>query len=122
GSPLATLLARSGMRTCVVDRARFPSDTPSTHGIQPSGVKILRRLGVADRLAQVAACIDRGRIAFDEIRFDVVVGVLVGAPMLNVRRITLDAVLVDVAAAAGADVRLATAVTGLVVDNGRVVG
>jgi 2-polyprenyl-6-methoxyphenol hydroxylase-like FAD-dependent oxidoreductase len=77
---------------------------------------------VADRLAQVAACIDRGTIAFDEIRFDVAVGDLLGAPMLNVRRVTLDAVLVDVAAAAGADVRLATAVTGLVVDNGRVAG
>jgi 2-polyprenyl-6-methoxyphenol hydroxylase-like FAD-dependent oxidoreductase len=106
----------------VVDRARFPSDAPSTHGIQPSGVKILRRLGAADRLAGVAACIDRGTIAFDEIRFEVEVGDLLGAPMLNVRRITLDAVLVDVAVAAGADVRLATAVTGLVVDDGRVVG
>jgi menaquinone-9 beta-reductase len=122
GSPLATLLARSGMRICVIDRARFPSDTPSTHGIQPSGVKILRRLGVAEQLAQVGACIDRGTIAFDEIRFDVAVGDLLGAPMLNARRITLDAALVDIAAAAGADVRQATAVTGLVVEDGRVVG
>lgn len=121
GSPLATMLARSGMRVCVIDRARFPSDTPSTHGIQPSGVKILRRLGVADRLGNAAA-IDRGTIAFDEIRFEVNVGDLLGAPMLNVRRITLDTVLVDVAAAAGADVRPATPVTGLVVDDGRVVG
>jgi 2-polyprenyl-6-methoxyphenol hydroxylase-like FAD-dependent oxidoreductase len=85
-------------------------------------VKILRRLGVADRLAGVAACIDCGTIAFDEIRFDVAVGDLLGAPMLNVRRITLDAVLAEAAAAAGADVRLATAVTGLVLDNGRVAG
>jgi len=33
GSPLAILLARAGMRVCVVDRARFPSDTASTHGV-----------------------------------------------------------------------------------------
>jgi len=44
GSPLATLLAGAGLRVCVVDRARFPSDTASTHGVQPSGVRILDRL------------------------------------------------------------------------------
>ncbi len=109
------------MRICLLDRARFPSDTPSTHGIQPCGVKILRELGVADRL-EGAAAIERGTIAFDEIRVHVDVGDLLGAPMLNVRRVTLDDVLVEVAAAAGADVRPGTPVTGLLSDAGRVVG
>ncbi len=53
GSPLAILLARAGLRVCVVDRARFPSDTASTHAIQPSGVGILDRLGVLEPLLKV---------------------------------------------------------------------
>jgi flavin-dependent dehydrogenase len=39
GAPLATMLARDGLRVCLVDKDRFPSDTPSTHGIQPIGVE-----------------------------------------------------------------------------------
>lgn len=37
GSPLATLLARAGLRVCVVDRARFPSDTPRRTAYSPRG-------------------------------------------------------------------------------------
>jgi flavin-dependent dehydrogenase len=33
GSPTAMLLARRGYRVLVVDKATFPSDTISTHGI-----------------------------------------------------------------------------------------
>jgi 2-polyprenyl-6-methoxyphenol hydroxylase-like FAD-dependent oxidoreductase len=53
--------------------------------------------------------------------FDDVVEIC-GAPVLSVRRITLDEILVNAAAEAGADVRTETAVTGLVTDRGRVVG
>ena len=38
GSPTAILLARNGYRVLMVDRATFPSDTLSTHCIQPPGV------------------------------------------------------------------------------------
>jgi flavin-dependent dehydrogenase len=31
GAPLATMLARDGLRVCLVDKDRFPSDTPSSH-------------------------------------------------------------------------------------------
>ena len=41
GAPLATMLARRGLRVCLVDKDRFPSDTLSTHGIQPIGVQVL---------------------------------------------------------------------------------
>ena len=37
GAPLAMLLARQGHRTLLVDRATFPSDTISTHGILSRG-------------------------------------------------------------------------------------
>src|SRR3954471_24401461 len=48
GSPTAMLLARKGYRVLVVDRATFPSDTVSTHLVQPSGVAALDRWGVLD--------------------------------------------------------------------------
>ncbi len=123
GSPLAILLAEAGLRVCVVDRASFPSDTPSNHGIQPSGVKVLERLGVLDRLLAVAEPVENAILAFDDIRIDLPrFDRVVGAPMLNVRRLTLDAVLIDAAADAGAEVRTATNVAGLLESGGRVVG
>ena len=122
GSPLAILLARAGLRVCVVDRARFPSDTASTHGVQPSGVKILDQLGVLEPLLKVTPAIERATIAFDDARVVTDFTALVGAPMVSARRVTLDAILLEAAAAAGAEVRTQTAITGLVEDRGRVAG
>lgn len=123
GAPLATMLARRGLRVCVVDKDRFPSDTLSTHGIQPAGVQVLERIGVLDRLLKIAPPMVRGRMVFDDdvgVIDDVIA--ITGAPILSVRRITLDEILVNAAAEAGADVRTQTAVTGLVMDRGRVAG
>lgn len=123
GAPLATVLARAGLRVCLVDKDRFPSDTLSTHVIQPAGVQALERIGVLDALLEVAPPMFRGRMAFDDDMavIDDIVGIT-GAPALSVRRITLDEILVNAAAEAGADVRTQTAVTGLVTDRGRVAG
>jgi 2-polyprenyl-6-methoxyphenol hydroxylase-like FAD-dependent oxidoreductase len=123
GAPLATLLAREGLRVCVVDKDRFPSDTPSTHGIQPTGIQVLERIGVLDSLLKLAPPILRLRVVFDDASVpaaDVVA--ITGAPGLSVRRITLDEILVNAAASAGAEVRTQTAVTGLVTDGDRVAG
>jgi 2-polyprenyl-6-methoxyphenol hydroxylase-like FAD-dependent oxidoreductase len=123
GAPLATMLARDGLRVCLVDKDRFPSDTPSTHGIQPSGIQVLERIGVLDSLLGLAPPIVRLRMVFDDASTptaDVVA--ITGAPGLSMRRIKLDEILVHAAADAGAEVRLQTAVTGLAVDTGRVVG
>lgn len=123
GAPLATMLARAGLRVCVVDKDRFPSDTLSTHAIQPAGVQVLEQIGVLDGLLKVAPPMVRGRMVFDDdvaVVDDVVA--ITGAPVLSVRRVTLDAILVNAAAEAGAEVRTQTAVTGLVMDRGRVAG
>ncbi len=123
GAPLATMLARDGLRVCLVDKDRFPSDTPSTHGIQPIGIQVLERIGVLDSLLKLAPPILRLRMVFDDSPVpaaDVVA--ITGAPGLSVRRTTLDEILVNAAADAGAEVRPQTAVTGLVVDSGRVAG
>jgi 2-polyprenyl-6-methoxyphenol hydroxylase-like FAD-dependent oxidoreductase len=123
GAPLATMLARAGLRVCVVDKDRFPSDTLSTHGIQPTGVQVLERLGVLDTLLEVAPPMVRARMVFDDaVALIDDVPAITGAPVLSVRRPTLDQVLVNAAAEAGAEVRTQTAVTGLVVDCGRVAG
>jgi 2-polyprenyl-6-methoxyphenol hydroxylase-like FAD-dependent oxidoreductase len=123
GAPLATMLARAGLRVCVVDRDRFPSDTLSTHGIQPAGVQVLERIGVLDSLLALAPPMLRGRMVFDDAVavFDDIVEIS-GAPVLSVRRVTLDEILVRAAAEAGAEVRTGTRVTGLVVERDRVAG
>lgn len=50
GAPLAMLLARKGLKVLVVDRATFPSDTLSTHVIQPQAVARLAQWGLLDRV------------------------------------------------------------------------
>jgi menaquinone-9 beta-reductase len=123
GAPLATMLARAGLRVCVVDKDRFPSDTLSTHAIQPAGVQVLERIGILDGLLKIAPPMVRGRMVFDDdvaVIDDVIA--ITGAPVLSVRRVTLDEILVGAAVEAGAEVRTQTAVTALVMERGRVAG
>ena len=107
----------------MVDKDRFPSDTLSTHAIQPAGVQVLERIGVLDDLLKIAPPMVRGRMVFDDdvALIDDVIAIS-GAPVLSVRRVTLDEILVNAAAEAGAEVRTQTAITGLVMDRGRVAG
>jgi len=119
------MLARRGLSVCVVDRAQFPSETPSTHVIQPCGVQVLHELGVLD------AVLAAGAVPLDSLTMVIDDDVHIDATLeesddlqssLCVRRVTLDALLVDAAAAAGADVRTGTRVTGLIREGGRVTG
>jgi menaquinone-9 beta-reductase len=125
GSPLAAMLAGRGLRVCVVDRARFPSETPSTHIIQSCGTRVLDRLGVLDAVLTAGAVpLDRMTMVIDDaVRIE---GTVERAnnphPSLCVRRVTLDALLVDAAAAAGADVRTGVRVKSLITEGGRVTG
>lgn len=50
GLPTAMLLARRGWRVLAVDRARFPSDTLSTHVVQALAAAALARWGLLARL------------------------------------------------------------------------
>jgi 2-polyprenyl-6-methoxyphenol hydroxylase-like FAD-dependent oxidoreductase len=124
GSPLAMMLARRGLSVCLVDRARFPSETPSTHIIQPCGVQILDRLGLLDNvLAAGGVRLDRITLVSDDARIETTVDESLSEyPSLCVRRVTLDALLVEAAGAAGADVRTGSRVTRLVMADGRVAG
>jgi 2-polyprenyl-6-methoxyphenol hydroxylase-like FAD-dependent oxidoreductase len=123
GSPLATLLASRGLSVCLVDRDDFPSDTPSTHGIQPVGVAVLERLGVLDRIREVSPGLESVYLAFDDRRVRVDDAArITGSPMYSARRVTLDAILLEGAREAGAEVRTKTTVTGLLRSGGRVAG
>jgi len=50
GSAAAIMLARSGLRVLVVDKAGFPSDTISTHIVLAGGTQVLGRIGALDWL------------------------------------------------------------------------
>lgn len=127
GAPLATLLAREGLKVCLLDRSRFPSEVPSTHAIQPNGVSALRRFGLEAAIeASGAPAITKARFDLDDVVVDVSEGAGVlefgDSPIFCIRRSTLDQMLIDAAVAAGADFRPGTAATGLVYDGGRVAG
>jgi flavin-dependent dehydrogenase len=124
GAATAMLLARAGLRVLAVDRAGFPSDTLSTHQVQPPGVAALRRWGLLDGL------ISAGTPATRRLRFDAGPVVLDGSypaadgvdAVYSPRRILLDQHVIDAARAAGAEVRQRFAVTGLLWADGRVCG
>jgi 2-polyprenyl-6-methoxyphenol hydroxylase-like FAD-dependent oxidoreductase len=118
------LLARKGHRVLLVDRATFPSDTLSTHYIHQPGVARLKRWGLLDRLGATGCPPSR------QLLFDVGPFALRGAPLPSdgvaegyaPRRTVLDALLVEAAAEAGAEVRTGFAVDELVFEDGAVVG
>jgi 2-polyprenyl-6-methoxyphenol hydroxylase-like FAD-dependent oxidoreductase len=64
GAATAMLLARAGIRVLAVDRARFPSDTLSTHQVHVPGVARLNRWGLLDRLSAAGTPPTR-RVRFD---------------------------------------------------------
>ncbi len=123
GSPTAMLLARKGRRVLVVDRAKFPSDTISTHLIHPPGVAALARWGLLDRVVAT------GCPSIDTYAFDFGPVTISGAPGTDdspvsyaPRRTVLDKILVDAASEAGAEVREGFTVENLIIENGRVIG
>jgi 2-polyprenyl-6-methoxyphenol hydroxylase-like FAD-dependent oxidoreductase len=124
GSPTAMLLARNGHRVLLLDRALFPSDTMSVHYIHQPGIARLARWGL---LQQV---IDSGCPAVPGLAVNLGPFALSGSPPpyegcafgYAPRRFILDKILIDAAAAAGAEVRERFIVEKLVFDGDRVVG
>jgi flavin-dependent dehydrogenase len=125
GAPLATLLARAGVRVAVLEQATFPRDTPSTHLFEADALAFLRRLGVMDELVAAGApLMCRGDMRIEDVRFEVDWPVRPDdvAGITSVRRHVLDPILARAAEAAGADMRMDTRVTDLVREGGRVTG
>ncbi len=137
GSATALLLARSGHRVLVVDRATFPSDVISTHFLWPHGVSYLNRWGLLDQVLAVTPSNTVVELVTDDIELTGTVP----EPLLrryftglhgddsgvvnrytSVRRSVLDKILVDAAVRAGAEVREGVTVEDLIFDEDRVVG
>ncbi|HXB05205.1 MAG TPA: NAD(P)/FAD-dependent oxidoreductase [Candidatus Angelobacter sp.] len=122
GASVAQLLARQGRRVLVVDRDEFPSDTMSTHFMNPGAVGVLERLGVLnDVLAAGFRRVTRHRTWIDDCCFEGPAGPP-GTFSLGPRRIILDSILLDHAVKAGAQFEQRTRVDGLLHEEGRVAG
>ena len=121
GSPTAMLLARSGYRVLVVDKATFPSDTLSTHFLTSQGVKSLADWGLLGRVMATGCppitdlSMSWGGIVMPSIADPNY------APICP-RRTVLDAILVDAAREAGAEVREGVSLDDLIVEDGVVAG
>ncbi len=124
GSPTAMLLARQGHSVLLLDKARFPSDTMSTHLVHPPGIAALDRWGLLERLEAT------GCPAIDTYSFDLGPLAFAGSPLAiegvahayAPRRTVLDKLLVDAAVDAGAELREDFAVDELCLDGERVTG
>ena len=124
GAPTAMLLARTGRKVLLLDRAEFPSDTLSTHYIHQPGVAALNRWGLLGKLAAT------GCPPIRDFTLDLGPFALHGSPppipgadaAYSPRRHILDRILVVAAAQAGAEVRERFAVAEVLFEDGRAVG
>ena len=124
GASTALLFAQAGYRVLLVDRARFPSDTLSTHYIHQPGIDRLARWGVLDAVrATGCPLLERTVYQVADVRLDSTVADTPEQPApCAPRRYLLDSILIDAAVAAGVEFREAFSVSGPVVEDGRVVG
>jgi 2-polyprenyl-6-methoxyphenol hydroxylase-like FAD-dependent oxidoreductase len=124
GAPTAMLFARAGYRVLLVDRARFPSDTLSTHYIHQPGVLQLARWGLLDNLIR-SGCppMKRGVYTVGDVRLEGAAPPLQGIRAAYApRRYILDQLLIDAAIAAGVEFREHCTVVDLIHDEDRVAG
>nr|AGZ15457.1 putative hydroxylase [Streptomyces sp. MK498-98F14] len=124
GSPTAMLFARQGYRVLLLEKAKFPQDTLSSHYIHMQGVALLNRWGLLDRLRDSGCTpITRQSYTGPGVRID---GFSLPVDGLREtyapRRYVLDPILAAGAVAAGVDFREGCAVNDLVYDGDRVVG
>jgi flavin-dependent dehydrogenase len=124
GSAAAVPLARTGHKVIVLDKTRFPSDTLSTHVLVPNGVQELAFMGALPGILALNPSKSRyltlqdGDLEIRE-RFRRFSGIDYG---LCIPRDQQDAVLVEAARTAGAEVRERTHVQDVVWRDGRVAG
>ena len=123
GSSLAFNLARAGARVVVLDRARFPRPKPCAEYLSPQASRVLSDMGVLTTVERTGAAQLAGMVirAPDGGR---VVGEFAGCSVkgfrdrgLSVQREILDAIVLDAARDAGAEVREEVRVTDVARDE-----
>lgn len=114
GSACAALCAGAGLRTLVLEKAKFPRDKVCGDCINPACWPVLERLGVAERVLSLP----HSRLA--DVEFIGLGGRPIAFPLrasergeIAVKRSHFDEMLLARAAECGADVRDGTAVTGV---------
>jgi flavin-dependent dehydrogenase len=124
GTAAAVPLARAGLKVIVVDKGGFPSDTLSTHVLVPNGVQELQSMGALAGILALGPSKSRyltvrdGDVEIIE-RFRPFSGIDYA---LCIPRDQQDAVLVQAARDAGAEIRERTKVDQVVWRDGRAVG
>jgi 2-polyprenyl-6-methoxyphenol hydroxylase-like FAD-dependent oxidoreductase len=124
GSVLAILLSQKGRRVLLLDRARFPSDTLSTHFFRAPALRAFNQVGILQQILNVAPKLT--------VNYNVVDGIVFPEPVdrpedypyyMCVRRITLDAFLNErVRQIPEIDFRENSKVEGLLYEDTRVNG
>jgi flavin-dependent dehydrogenase len=123
GSAVACLLAQRGHDVLLLDAARFPRDKVCGEGVSPEAWRLLDAMGAADRVRSLSPHPLRGMqlVSPDGTAFR---GEYRGRDRLGfaVRRLSLDEALLDVARAAGVEVREGVRVSGLLREGDAVAG
>lgn len=137
GAPTATWLARKGFKVLIMEKGTFPRDTNSTHFIWPRGMSYLNRLGLADKILENTPSFKQLEVNIEGIslhgsvplqairdRFIALHGDDHGVVdyYAGPRRYYLDTLLLDEARASGVEVREATSVQSLIIEDETVVG
>jgi flavin-dependent dehydrogenase len=124
GAATAMLLARRGYRVGLLDRAAFPSDTVSGHCLLYEGTRRLAAWGLLQAVVDTG-CPPLRTFGTDAGDFLLAAAVPTpdGLPVaIGPRRSILDALLVNAAQEAGAELITGTSVDGLVAADGTVRG
>jgi 2-polyprenyl-6-methoxyphenol hydroxylase-like FAD-dependent oxidoreductase len=121
---LAALLGQEGYRVLLLDRARFPSDTLSTHFFRAPALRAFQQAGVGDEVLASAPHLIVNYNAIDGIVFPEPMDGPEDYPFyMCVRRILLDDILTrHVRNISCVTLREGAKVAGLARDGGRVVG
>jgi 2-polyprenyl-6-methoxyphenol hydroxylase-like FAD-dependent oxidoreductase len=123
GAPLAMLLARTGLKVLLLDRARFPSDIPHGHFIHRHGPRRLRSWGLLDPIAARTPAV--ANMVLDVGDFPLRAANLIEDGIAwgyGPRRATLDKLLADAAIEAGAEFRDGVNVVEYLFSDGRLTG
>ena len=128
GSAAAIHLARAGLRVVMVDRAAFPRDKACAEYMSPETLRLLGRLGVLEQLDRAGGRPLPGLRVVAPFGSELL-GLFARARCapyrshgLSLSRRVLDAMLVDAARRAGAEVRERATVDELLYDGGAVSG
>ncbi|GGV66740.1 NAD(P)/FAD-dependent oxidoreductase [Streptomyces longisporoflavus] len=124
GSPTAMLFAQQGYRVLLLEKARFPQDTLSSHYIHMQGVALLNRWGLLDKVRDSGATpITVESYEGPGVRIEGFSLPMDGLTTTYApRRFVLDPILAEGAVAAGVEFQEGCAVNDLIVEDDRVVG